>query len=71
MRIIKTKIPRNSLLYPNLKSYNYVDSYEAIINDKNNLISIFDAAKAFLKLGPKWIDYLLILRNKIVSVFGL
>ncbi len=71
MKIIKAEIPKNSSLYPNRSSYNYSDSYEGIINDKNNIIGIVDVAKAFLQLGPKWIDYLLTLRNKIVSVFGL
>ncbi|MFH0733276.1 MAG: DUF2867 domain-containing protein [bacterium] len=71
MQIIKTEIPKNSSLYSDHHKYNYFDSYEAIIKDKNNLLGISDIAKAFLKLGPKWIDYLLIIRNKIVSLFGL
>jgi hypothetical protein len=71
MKIIKTEIPENSLLYPNHNQYNYIDSYEAIVNDKNNMISIIDVAKAFLKPGPKWVDYLFTLRNKIVSLFSL
>jgi len=71
MEIIKTKIPENSLLFPDKNRYNYIDSYEGIINDKNNTISIVDVAKIFIKPGPKWIGYLLLLRNKIVSLFGL
>jgi len=71
MKIIKTKIPENSLLYPNRNKYNYTDSYQGIINDKNNAIHSIDIGKAFIKPGPKWIDYLFSLRNKIVSLFGL
>jgi len=71
MKITKTKIPENSLLYPDQNRYNYIDSYEGIIKDENNTICVVDVAKVFIKPGPKWIDYLLILRNKIVSLFGL
>ncbi len=71
MKIIKTKIPQSSLLYPNHNQYNYIDSYEGVVGDKNNKISIVDVARAFLKPGPKWVDNLFTLRNKIVSLFGL
>jgi len=71
MKITKTKIPGNSLLFPNLGSYNYIDSYEGTVNDRNNVINIMDVGKAFFKPNPKWVDGLLILRNKIVSLFGL
>jgi len=71
MNIIRTKIPKNSLLYPNLNSYNYIDSYEGIVNDKNNVVNIMDVGKAFFKPNSKWVDGLLILRNTIVSIFGL
>jgi hypothetical protein len=71
MKILKTKIPESSLLYPDRNQYNYIDSYEGAVNDKNNTIGIDDVAKAFLKPGPKWVDTLFTLRNKIVSLFGL
>lgn len=71
MKIIKTKIPQSSLLYPNHNQYNYIDSYEGIISDEMNKISIFDVTRAFVKPGPKWIDNLFKLRNKTVSLFGL
>ena len=38
MKIIKTKIPQSSLLYPNHNLYNYIDSYEGIISDEMNKI---------------------------------
>jgi hypothetical protein len=71
MKIRKTEFPKNSLLYPNHEKYDYVDSYEGTINDKNNKICIVDIVKAFLKPSPKWVNGLLRLRNKIVSIFGL
>jgi hypothetical protein len=71
MKIIKTKIPESSLLYPDQNHYHYIDSYEGAVKDKNNTIGIDDVAKAFLKPRPKWVDTLFTLRNKIVSLFGL
>ena len=71
MKIIKTKIPQSSLLYQNHNQYNYIDSYEGMVSDEKDKISIVDVARAFLKPGPKWIDNLFKLRNKIVSLFGL
>ena len=40
MKIIKTKIPENSLLYPDRNRYSYIDSYQGNITEKNNKISI-------------------------------
>ena len=71
MKIIKTSIPQDSSLYTNRSEYSYADSYEGIINDKYSKVDIVAVAKAFLKPGPKWVDYLFALRNKIVSLFGL
>jgi len=71
MKILKTKIPKSSILYPDQNQYNYIDSYEGAVNDKDNTMGIDDVAKAFLKPGPKWVDTLFTFRNKIVSLFGL
>lgn len=71
MKIVKTKIPESSILYPDQNQYNYIDSYEGAVKDEKNTIGINDVAKAFLKPGPKWVDTLFTLRNKIVSLFGL
>lgn len=51
--------------------YDYIDSYEYVITDKNNKIGISDLAKVFDESGPQWFEYLFVLRNKIVSLFGL
>lgn len=71
MKIIKTRIPEDSSLYANHSEYNYIDSYEGIVNDKNNIVNIVDVGNAFLKPGPKWADSLFALRNKVVALFGL
>lgn len=71
MKIIKTKIPQSSLLYPNRNQYDYIDSYVGMVSDEKNKISIVDVAINFLKPGPNWIDNMFKLRNKIVSLFGL
>lgn len=71
MKIKKVEFPKNSLLYPGHEKYDYVDSYEGVINDKDNKICVIDIGKAFFKPAPKWIDGLVMIRNKIVSIFGL
>lgn len=71
MRVAKARIPEKSLLYPNYSTYSYTDSYEGIVNDKHSRASIEAFGRLFLKPGPKWVDWLFVLRNKIVSVFGL
>jgi hypothetical protein len=49
MKIVKIKIPESSRLYPDHNHNNYIDSYGAIVSDKNDTIAIVDVAKAFLK----------------------
>ena len=71
MKIIKSKLPGNSILSNNHKKYDYVDSYQGIFIDIENKVKPIDIGKAFFSSGPKWIGILFIIRNKIVSVFGL
>lgn len=71
MKIKKVGFPKNSLLYPEHEEYDYTDSYEGVVNDKNSKIGIVDIGKMFLKPSPKWVDALLMLRNRMVSIFGL
>lgn len=51
--------------------YDYIDSYEFVIVDKNNKISITDIAEVFIQPGPKWFEGLFALRNKIAALLGL
>ena len=71
MNIHKTELPKSSILNVNPEKYDYLDSYKGTLIDKDNKISSTDIAKAFFTSAPKWVGILFILRNKIVSVFGL
>ena len=71
MKIHKTELPKDSMLNVKSKEYDYFDSYKGFITDKENKISSTDVAKAFFASAPKWVGILFILRNKIVTVFGL
>jgi len=71
MKITSTLLPKASILYKNIESYNYTDSFQAEYNDPNNEVDILDIAKAFFSSTPSWVDSLIDLRNKIVKVFGL
>lgn len=71
MKVVKTKIPNNSILNTSHQVYDYVDSFQGVLNDIDNKITPADIGKAFFSSGPTWVGELLTLRNKIVSVFGL
>lgn len=71
MKIIKTTLPANSILNQADIKYDYIDSYMTSIIDNNDRIKPSDIGKAFFLSGPKWVDKLFALRNKIVAVFGL
>ena len=71
MRIIRTKLPNNSILNVLHKEYDYVDSFQGVLTDIENTFTSTDIGKAFFSSGPQWVGKLLTLRNKIVSIFGL
>lgn len=71
MKIHKSNLPELSILNSEKKSYDYIDSYSGELRDKNDSIKIQNVAKAFFSSSPKWVDSLFLLRNKIVSMFGL
>ncbi|WP_445458151.1 DUF2867 domain-containing protein [Flavobacterium sp. HNIBRBA15423] len=71
MQIIKTSLPKDSLLHKNGSSYSYIDSFQGFITDKENKITPLSILKAFFNSSPKWIEVLFTIRNKIVQVFGL
>lgn len=71
MSIIKTTLPKNSLLHLDYKTYDFVDSYQSKLNDAGNAITTVDIGRAFFSGGPEWIGKLFALRNKIVGLFGL
>lgn len=65
------EIRKESLLYPGRSDYDYTDCYEYVIVDLKNRISVLEIAEAFAEPGPKWMNGLFALRNRIVSVFKL
>lgn len=71
MKIVKMTIPNNSILNTSRKEYDYVDSFQGVLNDIENRITSVDIGKTFFSNGPKWVGKLFNLRNKIVSVFRL
>lgn len=71
MKVVKSKLPENSVLNGNHKKYDYVDSFQGTFVDLENRVNTTDIGISFFTSGPKWVDKLFILRNKIVSVFGL
>ncbi len=71
MTITKTKLPENSILNTDLRSYHYVDSFQGVFIDNENQVDIAANAKAFFSSGSKWSGKLFALRNKVVSMFGL
>lgn len=71
MKVISAKMPERSILYAEWRACSYTDSYEGVVNDKNSKVDVAMFARQFLKPGPKWVDRLFALRNRIVSVFGL
>ncbi|MGF1638030.1 MAG: DUF2867 domain-containing protein [Cyclobacteriaceae bacterium] len=71
MKIIKTTLPHHSILNSSIKEFDYVDSFRGVLNDIEDKFDSVDIGKAFFSGGPKWVGKLFILRNKIVSIFGL
>lgn len=69
--IKKSILPKKSLLQTSDKKYNYVDSYQGVLNDDKNDLGTKDLGKSFFSSGPKWIGRLFTFRNKIVSLVGL
>jgi len=71
MTVNNMELPDKSILKKDEKHYDYIDSYQSEFVDKNNNISPTEIGKAFFSSGPKWVEKLFVLRNKIVGLFGL
>ena len=71
MTITKTEIPKKSLLKTNNMTYDYIDSFQGQFYDKYQNIGTTEIGKSFFSSGPKWIDKLFAIRNKLVGLFGL
>ncbi|MGV8830141.1 MAG: DUF2867 domain-containing protein [Breznakibacter sp.] len=69
MIIIQNKIPDCSILKNEEKSFHYIDSFQSHgFTIKNDVVSV---GRLFLSCGPRWADHLMVIRDKIVGVFGL
>ena len=68
---VKNQIPEQSMLRTTSDSFGYIDSFQSCFSSKDESVNIDTIAHLFLTGGPKWVDSLLMLRNKLVGVFGL
>lgn len=66
-----TVIPENSILKSSQGNFNYIDSFSGWAITKEQTVDAPLFLKLFASGGPKWVDYLLAVRDKIVGVFGL
>jgi len=66
----RTQIPESSQLSKSKIAFNYTDCFEGIISTNHNP-DITEITKLFLLSGPKWADNLMVIRDKVVGIFGL
>lgn len=71
MKIIKSTFPADTILLSQKTVYDYSDSYEIAFLSPRKEIKSTSLATAFFSGDPNWIQYLFLLRNKIVALFGL
>ncbi len=69
MHVKKVTFPEKSIL-SNI-NYDYADSYSGNLDRKNSITTSTDVGNAFFTSFPKWVGILMLLRNRMVSVFGL
>lgn len=71
-RIVKkSELPETSILKADKPGFDYVDSFACEFTDSNQRVGAREVGKAFFSSGPKWIDKLFALRNRIVRRLGL
>jgi len=66
-----TIIPAMSKLKFDEKSFHYIDSYMGQYLTNSHDYTITDIGELFFNSGPKWADFLMSIRDKIVGLFGL
>ena len=71
MKVLKTKLPKNSLLNGEEKKYDYVDSYRGAFLNGGNTPNSEDLCRAFFLSSPSWVGKLFMLRNSIAGLLGL
>lgn len=63
--------PKKSILSTELNKLDYTDTYEMAFHDPNEQVTPIDAMKAFFSAAPKWLEKMMLLRDKIVAKIGL
>lgn len=71
MIIKQSKIPDYSILKKDEKSFHYIDCFQSQNISISADYDVISLGKLFLTSGPKWADSLMLIRDKVVGVFGL
>lgn len=69
MQVIKTGIPNSSLYAEYIDSVDYFDAFKMDLKDET--LSAELIYKGMFSTVPEWVEYLMKIRNKVVSLFGL
>ncbi|RAP32202.1 DUF2867 domain-containing protein [Candidatus Marinamargulisbacteria bacterium SCGC AG-414-C22] len=70
MRMVKKVVfPKDSILFN--QNYDYTDSYRGYFLARNQKISLHDVVIAFFDTTPAFVVFLLYVRDRVVSLFGL
>lgn len=68
--ILKTTIPQQSLVHTVVKSIHYSDSYKAEFRTLRT-VQVKDMMRFLLNYNPKWVQWLMYIRNLLVKPLGL
>ena len=71
MIIKQNKIPEYSIMKNDENSFHYIDSFQSQNISISADYDVISLGKLFLTSGPKWADSLMLIRDKVVGVFGL
>jgi hypothetical protein len=67
----ENKIPNGSIIKNEESSFDYIDSYQGVFQDKSQQADLAKVLKLFISTGPKWAGTLMSIRDKVVKPFGL
>ncbi len=67
--VIKTKIPKESIYRNYIDSVDYYDAFKMQLTNKE--ASLEEVYVGIFSYMPKWMKYLMLIRNSIVKLFGL
>lgn len=67
----RKNIPGNSALQEANLIFHYIDSFQSEYIEQITDYDILKVGRLFFSSGPKWADNLMLLRDKIVGIFGL